>query len=172
MGWALDLPHVEPALSPTVALPVAYLWMAPQPLSAPSPAETQVRPPAERDHRPIWSAPQSVSPVPMEPPAAILIDRHPPLDAHATPTPSTSASAPLKLDAATLRAAHQAAKSEVRKMAEASGRHLDDPAPTAAERLQAGIAQATKPECLGAGGSLLQAALIAYWVATDKCRVR
>lgn len=108
----------------------------------------------------------------MEPPAAIPIDRNPLLEAQATPTPSSSASAPLKLDAATLRAADQAAKSEVRKMAEASGRHLDDPVPTAAERLQAGVAQATKPECLGAGGSLLQAVVIAYWVATDKCRVR
>jgi hypothetical protein len=108
----------------------------------------------------------------MEPQAAIGIERHPPLDAQVAPTPSASASAPLKLDAATLRAAHQAAKSEVRKMAEASGRTLDDPAPTATERLQAGVAQATKPECLGAGGSLLQAVVIAYWVATDKCRVR
>lgn len=169
MGWALDLPR---AFSPAVVHPVAYLWLVPQPLSAPPLAQTQVRPHTEREHRPIGSTPQSVGPAPIEPPAAALLDRHPPLESHATPMPSTSASAPLTLDTAALRAAHQAAKSEVRKMAEASGRHLDDPGSTAAERLQAGIAQATKPECLGAGGSLLQAALIAYWVATDKCRVR
>jgi hypothetical protein len=71
-----------------------------------------------------------------------------------------------------LRAAQQAAKSDVRKMAEASGTVLDAPAPSSSQRLADAVAQSTKPECLGAGGSLLQVFVIAYWVAQDKCRIR
>lgn len=78
----------------------------------------------------------------------------------------------LKLDGTVLRAAQQAAKSDVRKMAEASGAALDDPASPPSQRLGDAVAQSTKPECLGAGGSLLQVFVIAYWVAKDKCRVR
>ena len=49
---------------------------------------------------------------------------------------------------------------------------LDDPASPPSQRLGDAVAQSTKPECLGAGGSLLQVFVIAYWVAKDKCRVR
>ena len=94
----------------------------------------------------------------------------PPSDA-----PAATASAPralLPLDAATLRRAQQAAKSEVQKMAEASGQRLDSLGPSASDKLNEAVAQSTKPECLGAGGSLLQAFVMAYWVVNNKCRVR
>ncbi len=57
-------------------------------------------------------------------------------------------------------------------MAEASGQRLDTLGPSASDMLNDAVAQSTKPECLGAGGSLLQALVIAYWVVNNKCRVR
>ena len=57
-------------------------------------------------------------------------------------------------------------------MAEANGQRLDSLGPSASDKLNEAVAQSTKPECLGGGGSLLQAFVIAYWVVNNKCRVR
>ena len=57
-------------------------------------------------------------------------------------------------------------------MADRSGSAIDEPVTTPTERLGQGVQAATKPECLGAGGSLLSALVIAYQVATDRCRTR
>ena len=57
-------------------------------------------------------------------------------------------------------------------MAEASGQRLDSLGPSASDKLNEAVAQSTQPECLGGGGSLLQAFVMAYWVVNNKCRVR
>lgn len=127
---------------------------APSPVDLPTPAPSETRATAGPTPEPLQAA-AVANVAPVAPVASIASN------------PSA-----LKLDGAVLRAAQQAAKSDVRKMAEASGAALDDPAPPPSQRLGDAVAQSTKPECLGAGGSLLQVFVIAYWVAKDKCRIR
>ena len=82
------------------------------------------------------------------------------------------ASAPIKIDAATIRAANLATKTELKKMAEASGAYFGDAPVRESEKLASAIAQTAKEDCLGskAGGSLLSVFVIPYMAARGKSK--
>jgi hypothetical protein len=86
--------------------------------------------------------------------------------------PTPAASAPLRLDAATLRAAAAHSTGDVRRLAQRSGQTLDDATVSERERLASGIAGSAKGDCLGsnAGGSLLSLPFIAYSALAGKCK--
>lgn len=86
--------------------------------------------------------------------------------------PARSASAPLRLDSTTLRAAAKQSKGAVRRMADASGTKVFDTQPTSNEQLAAGVSSAIKPGCLesNGGGSLLDLIWIGVAGINDKCR--
>ena len=81
-------------------------------------------------------------------------------------------SAPLRLDAAILKAAIAGSESPVRRMAQTAGEMLDSPRVTARERLTTAVGAAALPDCLApdAGGSLLSAPLIAVRALRGKCK--
>ena len=152
---------------------VLYLtWTArpetatPQPVVSQGPSAVGLSPPVAAQSSLSSNAPVTSSAITSITP----LTQAPPTDA-----PAATASAPpalLPLDAATLRRVQQAAKSEVQRMAEANGQRLDSLGPSASDKLNEAVAQSTQPECLGGGGSLLQAFVMAYWVVNNKCRVR
>ena len=155
---------------------VLYLtWTARSETTTPQPVVSR-RPPAAVLSPSVTAQTSLPSNAPVTSSAPTSITSNPPLtQALPADAPAATASAPpalLPLDAATLRRAQQAAKGEVQKMAEASGQRLDSLGPSASDKLNEAVAQSTQPECLGAGGSLLQAFVIAYWVVNHKCRVR
>ena len=86
--------------------------------------------------------------------------------------PMPAASAPLRLDAATLRAAAAQSTGDVRRLAQRSGQTLDDATVSERERLTSGIAGSAKGDCLGSngGGSLLSLPFIAYSALAGKCK--
>ena len=92
--------------------------------------------------------------------------------AEAPERPELPASAPLKLDLATVRAANRAAKSDVRNLAENSGTYFGDEPSSKSEKLADAITRTGKEDCIGPnpGGSLLSVLDIAYKAAKDKCK--
>lgn len=114
---------------------------------------------------------RALEPAPLEPARAAPEPIHADVPAAAQATaaaPSAepagpAASAPLRLDAATLRAAIAQSKGLVQRPTAA-----DSPA----ARLSAGIASAGKNDCLAPnqGGSLLSLPLMAYAAATGQCK--
>ena len=92
--------------------------------------------------------------------------------AEAPEGPHLPASAPIKIDLATIRAANRASKSAVRNMAETSGTYFGDEPSSQSEKLSGAIARTAKEDCLGpnAGGSLLSIFVIPYMAATGKCK--
>ena len=82
------------------------------------------------------------------------------------------ASAPIKLDLATIRAANRASKSDVRNLAENSGTYFGDEPSSKSEKLANAITRTAKEDCIGPnpGGSLLSVFDIAYKAARDKCK--
>jgi hypothetical protein len=86
--------------------------------------------------------------------------------------PKLPASAPIRLDAATIRVANQASKSEVNKMAEVSGTYIGDDPASESEKLGGEIKRIAKEDCLAPnpGGSILSVLAIAYQAARSKCK--
>jgi hypothetical protein len=85
--------------------------------------------------------------------------------------PAHAASAPLRLDAATIRAASARSKGAVRQLAEASDRPLDEAEHSAQERRIDAMKSAAIPRCWDskANGSLLSLPLMAAAALTGKC---
>jgi hypothetical protein len=82
-------------------------------------------------------------------------------------------SAPLQIDSKSIRRAYNDSKSDIEKMAERSGKSLNDSRANKYDRFGAAFAQAEKPDCIGkqtAGAGLLAIPLIAYMVVADKCK--
>lgn len=96
------------------------------------------------------------------------------------PTASIETAEPLsslRFDREAIARAYKESKSEIQKMAEASGkdRIMEIGPPSKSERYQASIARGFKPDCVGkdtAGAGLLAIPLIGYLIATDKCNFR
>jgi hypothetical protein len=91
-----------------------------------------------------------------------------------TAEPTLSASSALringKLNSAAVRAAYEASKTDIQKMAEKSGNSLEDPRLSKHDQFQQAANRAAKPDCLRQGGSLLSLFVVAYQVATDHCK--
>jgi hypothetical protein len=87
-------------------------------------------------------------------------------------TPELPASAPIRLDAATIRAANHASKSEVRKMAAVSGTYVGDDPVSESDKLAGAITRIAKEDCLAPnpGGSILSVLVIVYQAARSKCK--
>ena len=92
--------------------------------------------------------------------------------AEAPAPPELPASAPIKLDLATIRAANRASRSDVRNLAENSGTYFGDKPSSKSEKLADAITRTAKEDCIGPnpGGSLLSVFDIAYKAARDKCK--
>jgi hypothetical protein len=110
-------------------------------------------------------------PLPESPPSEAA-QPIPAADAEAPEQPEPSASAPIKLDLATIRAANRASKSDARNLAESSGAYFGDEALSKTEQLANAIERTGKEDCIGpnAGGSILSVFVIAYMAARDKCK--
>jgi hypothetical protein len=119
-----------------------------------------------------------------EPVAADKADERPPaLEPAPITVPSTASMAPaavtpasaalLRLDASVIRNAAQAGKTNLQKMAEASGTYIGDKPQSAAEKMAKGVASTEKPDCMSsktAGFGLLAVFVIPYQVMADKCK--
>ena len=120
--------------------------------------------------------------VPAEPSAAatVGIPNPAPTITLSGPAPDTArpaappASAPLRLDRSVLREANRASRSEVQRMADASGQRTGDPPRGAAARLAEGVTESAKPDCAplsNPGGDLLLTPLLALaGKLTDRCK--
>lgn len=120
-----------------------------------------------------------LTPAPLETSEANLVSNSstavppaPPISAE-TPEPLSS----LRFDREAIARAYKESKSEIQKMAEASGKYesMTTLPPSKSERYQAGIAQGYKPDCVSkatGGAGLLAIPLIGYLIASDKCNFR
>jgi hypothetical protein len=92
--------------------------------------------------------------------------------AEAPERPELPASAPLKLDLKTIRAANRASKSDAQNLAESSGTYFGDEPSSKSEKLADAITRTAKEDCLAKnpGGSLLSVFVIAYMAAREKCK--
>lgn len=180
LGLLLGRPASRPVAQTNL---VAVRLIAPTPVSSTVPTHRAAPEPPVRPTRHTLAKPRAPSPsaralerVPLEPARAApepiraeaQVDTQANTQAAAATTPSAepavpAASAPLRLDAATLRTAISQSKGLVQRPGTA-----DSPA----ARLSAGIAGAAKKDCLAAngGGSLLSLPLIAYAAATGQCQ--
>jgi hypothetical protein len=104
--------------------------------------------------------------------APAAIQESPQPQATTAEAPNLPASAPIRLDAATIRAANQASKSEVDKMAAVSGTYIGDDPVSESEKLAGAIKRIAKEDCLAPnpGGSILSVFVIAYQAAKSKCK--
>ncbi|MEK8047629.1 hypothetical protein [Ideonella margarita] len=117
------------------------------------------------------TAPQAITAAPVpDGPQTPGANTAPITTAAAMPAASSASAPALRLDASVIRAANQASKSRFQQMAEASGAYAGDAPVTEREKLEAGVAQAVKPGCMAAGGSLIAIFTIPIALATDKCR--
>ncbi len=173
--------EAEPAvmvwLQLAAALPVAPTSPADadkQP--APAPPTATAAPASAKPKRPATPrvTPQAITTAPVpDAPQAPGLNTAPITTANApaaAPAASSASAPPLRLDASVIRAANQASKSRFQQMAEASGAYAGDAPVTEREKLEAGVAQAVKPGCMAAGGSLIAIFTIPIALATDKCR--
>lgn len=89
-------------------------------------------------------------------------------------TPAANNTPPaLQLDAKAIRKAYNDSKSDIQKMADVSGKEMNTLTSSKYDRFQTAVNQAAKPDCIGkdtAGAGLLAIPLIAFLVATDKCK--
>ena len=101
-----------------------------------------------------------------------IVQSSPAAKAQAPDRPELPASAPIKLDLETIRAANRAAKSDVRNRAENSGTYFGDEPSSKSEKLADAITRTGKEDCIGPnpGGSLLSVFDIAFKAARDKCK--
>lgn len=176
------VPFIGQPLSPQQAMErVTWLQLLANP-TEPARLESaaSVRQPKSRTvepeaiNEPAAAAPQPATAVtlPATAPAAPTVST---AEAASSPSAATTksapaASAPLILTPEVIRRASTASKSEVRRMAEASGTALDSPRLSKDKQLAQDVASAVKPDCLGPGGSLLSVFVTAYQVARDKCK--
>jgi hypothetical protein len=86
--------------------------------------------------------------------------------------PELPASAPIRIDLATIRAANRASKSDARNLAENSGAYFGDEPSSKSEKLADAVTKTAKEDCIGPnpGGSILSVFVIAYMAARDKCK--
>ena len=75
-----------------------------------------------------------------------------------------------RFDSNAIRQAYEDSKSDLEKMADASGQPLESRKLTKHERFQDAAKAATKPDCLRQGASILSIFVVAYQVATDHCK--
>lgn len=87
---------------------------------------------------------------------------------------SAALDSPLQIDRKAISKAYYDSKSEIQKMAEASGKELNSPVKTKYEKYQTAAAEAAIPDCLGPQGpgglGLLAIPVIAFSAATGKCK--
>ncbi|MFZ6801295.1 hypothetical protein [Undibacterium sp. Di24W] len=77
---------------------------------------------------------------------------------------------PGKPNSAAIRAAYEASKSDIQKMADASNKTLINTPASKYEQFQGAANRAAKPDCLRQGGSILSLFVVAYQAATDHCK--
>jgi hypothetical protein len=91
-----------------------------------------------------------------------------------TPLAAQQTSTPLQIDSKVIGRAYNDSKSDIQKMAEASGKELNTPLKTKYDRFQTAAEEAVIPDCLspqGPGGlGLLAIPVIAFSAATGKCK--
>ncbi len=75
-----------------------------------------------------------------------------------------------KPNSAAVRAAYEASKSDIQKMAEANNKTLITTPNSKYEKFQDSANRAAKPDCLRQGGSILSLFVVAYQAATDHCK--
>lgn len=75
-----------------------------------------------------------------------------------------------KPNSAAVRAAYEASKSDIQKMAEANNKTLMTTPNSKYEKFQDSANRAAKPDCLRQGGSILSLFVVAYQAATDHCK--
>ncbi|MFC0351035.1 hypothetical protein [Undibacterium danionis] len=75
-----------------------------------------------------------------------------------------------KPNSAAVRAAYEASKSDIQKMAEANNKTLITTPNSKYEKFQDAANRAAKPDCLRQGGSILSLFVVAYQAATDHCK--
>ena len=110
----------------------------------------------------------AISPVRAEPEPAFASSG----PASSAPAEALAASAPLRLDAQTLRRAIAGSAGPIQQMARRSGAELDSPRATRSEVLADTIAEKGVSDCLApnAGGSLLSAPLLLLLAVQGKCK--
>ena len=89
----------------------------------------------------------------------------------AAPQSDSPASAPLRLDLETIRAANRASKSDAQNLAENSGTYFGDDPKSKSEKIAESVSRTGKPDCLAPNpaGSLLSVIDIAIRAAIKKC---
>jgi hypothetical protein len=102
----------------------------------------------------------------------ITPSNNPSINTQPVTDPNSNAPQRLQFDSATIRRAYEDSKSDIQKMAEASGKPLHPPHASKYDQFQTAASQAAKKDCLGpnAGGSLLSIFVIPFMAATDKCK--
>nr|WP_314863056.1 hypothetical protein [uncultured Undibacterium sp.] len=75
-----------------------------------------------------------------------------------------------KLNSAAIRAAYEASKTDIQKMADATNKTLINTPASKYEQFQGAANRAAKPDCLRQGGSILSLFVVAYQAATDHCK--
>ena len=110
----------------------------------------------------------AISPVRAEPEPAFASSG----PAASAPAEALAASAPLRLDAETLRRAIAGSAGPIQQMARRSGAELDSPRATRSQALADMIAEKGVADCLApnAGGSLLSAPLLLLLAVQGKCK--
>lgn len=98
-----------------------------------------------------------------------------PLAITATQEPTLSAGGKTSINlgkpnSAAIRAAYEASKSDIQKMADANNKTLITTPASKYEQFQGAANRAAKPDCLRQGGSLLSLFVVAYQAATDHCK--
>ena len=167
----------QPSTTDRAAERVLYLSL----LQAPSAPRELIKPAVEEKAMQFVRSPQERRVTLSTDPSRSSVPDSPTLDpvqsisaakVEAAERPSLPASAPIKLDLATIRAASRAAKSDVRNLAESSGAYFGDQPLSKSEKLANAVTRTAKKDCLGPnpGGSLLSAIDIAFNAARDKCK--
>lgn len=158
--WLRLLPETAESLREGAEAPRRQAWRLEMPSVASTPQDLATQPPAVA-----MPLPSALEPTPPERSAEA-----PSLPPLGPAKPAAPASAPLIITPEVIRHASTASKSDVRRMAEASGTSLDSPKLSKHEQLAQDVASSAKPDCLEPGGSLLSVLVIAYQVARDKCK--
>ena len=150
-------------------------------LQAPRAPPDLAKPPSEGNTKRLVGSPRTTRAAETTNPSIAVTENTPPLEvgqpisaakAEAPERPDLPASAPIRLDLATVRAANRASKSDVRNLAENSGAYFGDEPSSKSEQLADAVSRTGKEDCIGPnpGGSILSVLVIAYMAAKDKCK--
>ena len=154
---------------------VSYLSL----LQSPSTPQQPTKPPSEEKTKRLVSPPGATQrTVPTyqittsAPDTSAITQPISPAKAEAPARSELPASAPIKFDLATIRAANRASKSDAQNLAERSGTYFGDEPSSKTEKLADAITKTGKEDCIGPnpGGSILSVFVIAYMAAKDKCK--